>query len=415
MTNPSVSTILEDLAAAGKAYNQAEPGSREALIDRSRALVAALEMPSEFIQRSFWAEPAMSAIIRIAVDVQLFQLLRDAGEAGLSPSELADKTGVDVVLLQRLTRHLVAMYLISFHHGAFHGTALSDQLAADNYQDSISFCYDTARPSFNNFPAFFQSTHYRSPTVGSLDGPFQRAHHTPLHFFDWLVANPPNLPHFDSFMSAYRAGKPNWCDPGFYPVADRLIAGFEPSSDDADDAEDAEGVLLVDVGGGRGHDVTIFTQQYPTHPGRVILQDREPVIAALAPATTPTPTSLKPTFTAQAHDFFTPQPIAGARAYFLHSILHDWDDERGVQILRNLVPALRRGYSRVLLNEIVVSEERPTLAATSMDLMMLAHFAVRERTEREWRAILLRAGLRVVEIYTYPGVAESLIEAELVA
>ncbi|PYH80048.1 putative hydroxyindole O-methyltransferase [Aspergillus uvarum CBS 121591] len=404
MTNPSVSTILEDLAAAGKAYDQAEPGAREALIDRSRALVAALEMPSEFIQRSFWAEPAMSAVIRIAVDVKLFQLLRDAGEAGLSPSALAEKTGIDVVLLQRLTRHLVAMYLISFHHGAFHGTPLSDQLAADNYQDSISFCYDTARPSFNNFPTFFENTQYQSPTVGSLSGPFQSAHRTPLHFFDWLVANPPNLQHFDSFMSAYRAGKANWCDPGFYPVADRLVAGF-------DDTTNAEGVLLVDVGGGRGHDVAIFSQQYPTHPGRIILQDREPVIAALeaASATAPGPSS----FTAQAHDFFTPQPVAGARAYYLHSILHDWDDERGVQILRSLAPALRRGYSRVLLNEIVVSEERPTLAATSMDLMMLAHFAVRERTEAEWRAILAAAGLRVVQIYTYPGVAESLIEAEL--
>ncbi|PYI15646.1 putative O-methyltransferase [Aspergillus japonicus CBS 114.51] len=402
MTNPSVSTILEDLAAAGKAYDQAEPGAREALIDRSRALVAALEMPSEFIQRSFWAEPAMSAIIRIAVDVKLFQLLRDAGEAGLSPSALAAKTGVDVVLLQRLTRHLVAMYLISFHHGAFHGTPLSDQLAADNYQDSISFCYDTARPSFNNFPTFFQNTHYQSPPVGSLNGPFQSAHRTPLHFFDWLVANPPNLPHFDSFMSAYRAGKANWCDRGFYPVADRLIAGFDTTS--------AAGVLLVDVGGGRGHDVTIFAQQYPTHPGRIILQDREPVIAALDASAAPTTPGA---FTAQAHDFFTPQPVAGARAYYLHSILHDWDDDRGIQILRNLVPALRRGYSRVLLNEIVVSEERPTLAATSMDLMMLAHFAVRERTAAEWRAILAAAGLRVVQIYTYPGVAESLIEAEL--
>jgi hypothetical protein len=84
-----------------------------------------------------------------------------------------------------------------------------------------------------------------------------------------------------------------------------------------------------------------------------------------------------------------------------------------VRILENLVPALKKGYSRVLLNEIVVSEEHPTLAATSMDMMMLAHFAVRERTEAEWRAILETAGLRVTAIYTYPGVAESLIEAEL--
>jgi hypothetical protein len=48
-----------------------------------------------------------------------------------------------------------------------------------------------------------------------------------------------------------------------------------------------------------------------------------------------------------------------------------------------------------------------------MDMMMLAHFAVRERTEAEWRSILAKAGLKIVNIYNYAGVAESLIEAEL--
>jgi hypothetical protein len=67
----------------------------------------------------------------------------------------------------------------------------------------------------------------------------------------------------------------------------------------------------------------------------------------------------------------------------------------------------------VLLNEIVVSEEHPTLATTSMDMMMLAHFAVRERTEADWKIILEKAGLKFLHIYTYPGVAESVIEAEL--
>ncbi|OBT72011.1 hypothetical protein VF21_08610 [Pseudogymnoascus sp. 05NY08] len=324
MASSSVSSILDGIAAAGKSFGENEAGSREALIEYSRSLVAALEIPGEFIQRSFWAEPAMSANIRIAVDVKLFQHLKEAGDAGLSASALSEKTGVDVSLLQRLTRHLVAI---------------------------ISFCYDTGRPSFNGFPEFFKKTYYQSPSLGSLEGPFQDAHKTQLPFFEWLVATPPHLQHFDSFMSAHRAGKANWYGPGFYPVSERMITSFDASSSD---------VLLVDI-----------------------------------------------------HDFFTPQPIKGARSYSLYSILHDWGDDEGVEILENLVLALKKGYSRVLLNEIVVSEEKPTIAATSMDMMMLAHFSVRERTEAEWRAILAKAGLNIVHIYTYPGVAESLIEAEL--
>ncbi|KAL4978280.1 S-adenosyl-L-methionine-dependent methyltransferase [Aspergillus desertorum] len=401
MSTP-IASIIECLVAAGKAYEQNEAGAREALIDLGRALVTQLEIPSEFLQRTFWAEPAQSAIIRMAVDTRLFQHLQEAGPDGLSAHCLSQKTGIDVLLLQRLARHLVAMYLLSFKDGTFRATTLSNGLADENYQHSICFCYDAARPSFNGFPAHFEARGYRAPQLGTLDGPFQNAHRSTLPFFEWLVANPPNLQHFDSFMSAYRAGKANWYDEGFYPVQERLIDGFDERVSD---------VLLVDVGGGRGHDVLTFAARHPGHPGKVILQDREPVIAGVLESTSADGNN-RP-FTAAAHDFFRPQPVVGARAYSLHSILHDWSDEDGVKILQNLVPALKKGYSRVLLNEIVVSEEKPTLAATNMDMMMLAHFAVRERTEKEWADILAHAGLRIVRIWNYPGVAESLIEAEL--
>ena len=61
MASPTVSELLEGIAAAGKALEKNEAGSREALIENSRALVAALEIPSEFLQRSFWAEVGPTA------------------------------------------------------------------------------------------------------------------------------------------------------------------------------------------------------------------------------------------------------------------------------------------------------------------------------------------------------------------
>lgn len=322
--------------------------------------------------------------------------MKDAGHAGLTPSSLAEKSAVTVPLLERIVRHLIAMKLLSFHDGKIYGSRLSDGLAAENYQQSIDFCYDVARPSFNNFPEFFKKNSYQVPAKADK-GPFQAAFHSELPFFDWLVATPPHLDEFSAFMSAYRAGKANWYDDGFYPVQERLINGFDSSISET---------LLVDVGGGRGHDVALFAAAHTSHPGKLVLQDREPVIASVEDKD-----SLP--FESQAHDFYTPQPIKDARAYSLHSILHDWDDEHGVSILENLKPALKPGYSRVLLNEIVLSEENPTLAATSMDMMMLAHLGVRERTEAYWREIIEKAGLTFIRVYNYPGVAESVIEAEL--
>lgn len=56
MAASPITSILERIATAGKAYEGDQVGSRESLIDLGRDLVAALEIPSEFLQRSFWAE-----------------------------------------------------------------------------------------------------------------------------------------------------------------------------------------------------------------------------------------------------------------------------------------------------------------------------------------------------------------------
>lgn len=68
----------------------------------------------------------------------------------------------------------------------------------------------------------------------------------------------------------------------------------------------------------------------------------------------------------------------GARAYYLHSVLHDWDDASCVKILRNIVTAMQPGYSKVLINENVVPDVGAVWSITSMDWLMMALGAVRE-------------------------------------
>lgn len=212
--------------------------------------------------------------------------------------------------------------------------------------------------------------------------------------FQWLAQHPQYLSAFNSYMSAHRAGKPNWYDPGFYPVTERLIQTFNPAISD---------VLLVDVGGGLGHDLHTFRTKYPSAPGTLILQDRQEVIANVPP---------QAPFLAQAHDFFTPQPVEHAKAYYLRSVLHNWLDDDCLRILRNLTPALKSGYSKVLVDEIVVAEENASLAATSMDQLVFVLGAMKERTEKEWRGMFEMAGFNLVGIWRYPGVGECIMELE---
>ncbi|KAB5560189.1 putative hydroxyindole O-methyltransferase [Coniochaeta sp. 2T2.1] len=391
--NPHV--ILSQLMSAGSDLAQGRPGAREQLLNLSHVLITSLELPSEAIQRIGWAEPARTAHLRIAVDLDLFTHLRDSGPSGTTPSALSSVTGADPVLLNRMLKHLAAMNILSeTESGNFASTPLSNAFAEERFRDGLLYTYDVAGPSFRHLPEYLRSVKYALPTT-LRKGPFQAAHKTDLPFFEWLSRNPEYARAFDSYMSADPAKTACWTNPDFYPICDRLIKGFDCGTSE---------VFLVDVGGGRGHDLTELKEKQPSVPGKLVLQDKEDVVSSVL---------RNRHFRAMAHDFFTPQPVVGARAYYLHSVLHDWDDEDCVRILENLKPAVKRGYSRVLINEIVVPDKGATWPVTSMDQLVFVLGALRERTETDWRAILERAGYRITQVYTCEMGSESLIEAEL--
>ncbi|KAI0176482.1 putative O-methyltransferase [Hypoxylon sp. FL1284] len=384
--------ILAQLQVAGAAFAEKKPGAREQLLNLGHSLVSSLQLPSEAIQRMGWAEPARAAHCRIAVELKIFESLKEGGQQGVSVKDLATKTGADQVLITRTLKHLAAMDIVA-ENGVdiYAATPLSDAFTEPRYRDGIVYTHDVAGPSFHGLPEYLKSIDYKLPTQ-LTDGPFQAAHKTQLPFFAWLDQNPPYLEIFSSYMSAYRAGKPSWVDPGFYPVSERLAHGFD------------DGVLLVDVGGGRGHDLQELKAKHPSLPGRLILQDQSDVVATV---------SARGEFEATTHDFFTPQPVKDARAYYLHSVLHDWGDDDCVRILEQLRPAMKPGYSRLLINEIIVPGQNATWPVTSMDQLVFVLGAMAERTESAWEKILRRAGFEISQVYSYEMGSESLIEAEL--
>jgi hypothetical protein len=102
----------------------------------------------------------------------------------------------------------------------------------------------------------------------------------------------------------------------------------------------AEG-LLVDVGGAKG---TVAFELLRFLPNiKCIVQDQTEVVKD-----TETPHDLQERLSFMAHDFFQEQPVKGADTYLLSNVLHDWSDKYAAQIIRNLVPALKKG-ARVLV------------------------------------------------------------------
>jgi orsellinic acid C2-O-methyltransferase len=96
-----------------------------------------------------------------------------------------------------------------------------------------------------------------------------------------------------------------------------------------------------------------------------------------------------------AGDFFEAVPD-GADAYVLKSILHDWDDDRAIAILKNCHRAMRPDSTLVVI-ERALPERIDRCDAhremVMMDVHMLVATGGRERTVSQYRELFAAAGL----------------------
>ena len=106
---------------------------------------------------------------------------------------------------------------------------------------------------------------------------------------------------------------------------------------------------VVDVGGSRGHIAIPLAKASPRL--RFTIQD---VAATIAGADSDIPDKVADRVYFMVHDFSEKQPVV-ADVYFLRWILHNSSDKYCIEILRNLVPALRPG-AFLLINEICLPQ-----------------------------------------------------------
>ena len=163
---------------------------------------------------------------------------------------------------------------------------------------------------------------------------------------------------------------------------------------------------LVDVGGGQG---ALISSILRANPGlRGVLFDIPPVIEGAKRRVA----GLGDRLELVAGDVFASVP-PGGDAYLLKWIIHDWDDEHSLTILRNCHRAMAPG-ARLLLVERVVPERIDPSADTQStllaDLNMLVLTGGHERTAAEYRTLLGGAGFaleRIVPTATPLGVIEA--------
>ena len=101
----------------------------------------------------------------------------------------------------------------------------------------------------------------------------------------------------------------------------------------------------------------------------------------------------------------------GARAYHFRRIFHDWAGVEARQILLNTVPAMA-SHSKILIADHVVTAIHATRGVALQDLNMMG-FAGLERTERQWRELLISAGFKLVNVWRSDDTKHAMIEAKL--
>jgi hypothetical protein len=110
-------------------------------------------------------------------------------------------------------------------------------------------------------------------------------------------------------------------------------------------------------------------------------------------------------------DFFQSVP-AGADAYILSHIIHDWDEEQCLTILGHIHKAMNPA-GRLLVVEMVLPSGDAAHQGKMLDMAMLVLLGGQERTESEYASLLGKARFRLTQVVPSNSAA-SILEAVVV-
>ncbi|KAI4198754.1 MAG: hypothetical protein LQ350_005077 [Teloschistes chrysophthalmus] len=128
--------------------------------------------------------------------------------------------------------------------------------------------------------------------------------------------------------------------------------------------------------GGEGYYIKTFLKKFPHAPGRMVLQDIHQAKET---------EELRMGFESMKYNFFDPQPIRGARIYYSHFVFTDWADPHCRRILRNTAPAMTPGYSKLIINDVILPDTGCHWQHAALDMIMMSTLSGIYRTKGDFR------------------------------
>lgn len=314
--------------------------------------LAVLQMAS-----GYW----VSQSIYVAAKLGIADLLKDSPK---SCDELATATGTNAQALYRVLRALASV-------GVFAETQLKHFTLTP-----LAACLQSDVPgSFRAFVIMLGEEHYRAwgdlmHGVQTGGSPFEHVYG--MNVFEYYAQNAEPAKIFDEAMTN-----------GSVLESAAIAASYDFSSIQT----------LVDVAGGQGLLIASILKSNPTLKG--VLFDQPSVIERAKPFLEGEGVLERCQLT--VGDFFESVP-EGGDAYILKHIIHDWNDERAIAILKQchkVMPA----NGKILVAEQVIPPGNEPFMGKLLDLNMLVMAPGGcERTEAEYRLLFEKAGFKLTRI-----------------
>lgn len=298
--------------------------------------------------------------IYVAARLGIADLLQDGPQTS---DELAQQTGAHGPSLYRVLRALAGLGIFAEDENKrFSLTPLSEPLRSGPNSLRAMAIHLAEGPSWAAWGRLLDS-------VMTGETSFKLAHGSEV--FPFYAAHPESLEPFNEAMTNF---------------SEAVIAAIVPAYDFSSIKK------LVDVGGGHGSLLAAILKANPDLRG--VLFDLPPAVegarARLQAAGVADRAELV------GGDFFESVPMGGD-AYLMKLIIHDWDDERAVKILKNIHAAMADGGKLLLIESVVPAGNEPSFSK-GMDLQMLVMTGGRERTASEYRDLFAAGGFTLTRV-----------------
>jgi len=316
--------------------------------------------------------PPQAILLQIGFGAMMTQALGVAARLGIadylkdgpkSVAELAAATSSHETALYRVLRSLAGAGVFrESSPRVFENTPVSELLRSDIPNTMRSGAIFTAEPwhfdVWANMP----------DSVKTGEAVWKQTHGTEV--FDWFAENADAAEIFNKTMT-------------------EMSAGAAPAVVEAYDFSGIE--TLADIAGGHGFLLSQILKANPEIDG-ILFDTVEVIEGADALLQNEGVADRVEKITG---DFFKEVPAADA--YIMKHIIHDWEDEKAITILKSIHAAMK-GDGKVLLVETVVPEGNEPHMSKMIDLEMLTSTGGMERTEEEYRDLFANAAFRLKRI-----------------